>query len=650
MRIVTWSDRPSPNPSTAPRYNPWQLMRRLVVFLAAASALQAAEDYSLTEAQEFLNTYCVACHREGSAAARFRVDEMGDIASFRDHPDAWTKLVARVSNSEMPPQGAPAPELDAREEFLAWVETTWRSQACAASVKPPPTLLRRLNRDEYSATVRDLFDLQIDVSELFPVDGPGGEGFDNAAETLFLSPLHSEKYLEAAKFVTDGASKEFKSRQKIFVARPSATVGESEAAREILEAFLPRAFRRPVDRDTVGDYLKLFEKARKQDRDFEPSVFFALRSALVSPLFLFHLDPTAGDEETRHYALASKFSYFLWGTMPDELLFDIAAAGKMDDPAVLRRLVRRMLRDPRSLEFATRFVEQWLRTRALESDHIPDGELFPKYAESAELRSDIRLQPVFFFREVMRENRSLTDFIDSDGTILTRGLIEHMDLPVEKKQNGKNPDWMELPEGVNRGGLLSMPAVLAVSSHSYRTSPVLRGAWILDSILGSPPPPPPPNVPPLEEPKEGEPPKSVREMLTEHRETPGCASCHNRIDPLGFALENYDVLGRWRDEDGGARIDASGELPDGAEFVGPDGLKRALLERKEMIVRNLTKRMLGYALGRGLTPADACAVETIVDRVEEREFESWALVEEVVLTEPFLQRSRPEAQVAEARR
>jgi hypothetical protein len=336
--------------------------------------------------------------------------------------------------------------------------------------------------------------------------------------------------------------------------------------------------------------------------------------------------------------------------MPDELLFDIAAAGKMDDERVLRSLVPRMLRDPRSLELSNRFVEQWLRTRELRGDKAPDEELFFEHKDVGELRDDIILQPVFFFRHVFRENESLLSFLDSEKTILTRSLAELMCLPFEERLS-KNPEWIQPPPGSNRGGLLSMPAVLAISSYPYRTSPVLRGAWILDSILGAPPPPPPPDVPELDEQKAGETPKSVREMLTQHRENPVCASCHNRIDPLGFALENYDVVGRWRSSDNGQWIDASAELTDGTPIDGPQGLKQALLERPfELFVRNLTKRMLGYALGRGLTPADACAVETIVGRVRDKDHAAWELVREIVLSAPFRGSSGQAAQsIAEVR-
>ena len=609
------------------------------MLIVAASLVQAGSDYSAPKAREFLERHCQVCHQGAAAAAKFRTDELAGVESFRLHPDAWTKVAARVSNNEMPPTGASQPNSDERASFVGWVQSTWRSQACAADLSPSPDRFRRLNRDEYSATIRDLFDIQIDVSEMFPTDGPGGEGFDNAAETLFVSPLLAEKYFEAASFVVDAASKEFKSRQRLFVARPDGSVTERVAARRILARFLPLAFRRPVDDSAVSAYVRLFRRARRQGLDFEPAVFFAIRSALVSPSFLFHVRADGNDPVLRHYALASRLSYFLWGSMPDELLFDIATAGRMDDPTVLERLVPRMLRDSRALEFSTRFTEQWLRTRELEGNSGPDPARFPEYAKDAELRGDIKLQPVFFFREVLRENWSLLNFLDSKGTVLTAPLIKHLGIPLEKKQDGKNPNWMELPGGTGRGGLLGMPAVAALTSHPHRTSPVLRGVWIMDALLGTPPPPPPPDVPELDNSNAAGHSESVRELLVAHSASAACASCHQRIDPLGFAMERYDVLGRRRDTGEGIPLDVSGQLPDGTTFDGPQELKALLLDRKKLFLRNLAKRMLGYALGRGLTPADACAVETIVERVERDGYESWSLVRQVIRSAPFLNTS-----------
>jgi hypothetical protein len=569
----------------------------------------------------------------------FKLTQVSAKESLQQAPAKWTAAANRVKNGEMPPKGAPAPPLDAREHFTGWVEQTLRVEACATGIVPGPAPIRRLNRDEYAATIRDLLDMQMDIARAFPADGAGGEGFDNAAETLFLSPLHSEKYMEVAKFALDFAAKEHKSRAKIFTAMPGTGVTPRQAANAILKDFLPRAFRRPVATPDIAPYLALFDAAQTQGQPFEASVLFALRGALVSPLFLFRVEepnPTAQARPVDGYAFASRLSYFLWGSMPDEFLFDVAASGKLHDPEVLKQTIGRMLRNDRSLVFSQRFVEQWLRTRELDGDKAPDAKLFAKYAGDEELRSDIRYQPILFFRELLLRNESLLNLIDSKYTIGTSQLQAHFGLKLPLRTNArKQPQWVELPEGSNRGGILGMPAVLAVSSHPYRTSPVLRGAWILDSILGTPPPPPPPNVPPLEEPKEGAPAATVRERLTQHRDNPVCASCHSRIDGLGFALENYDVIGRWRDEDAGKPIDSSGELNDGTKFKGPAELKSALMNRKDLFIRHLTSKLLGYALGRGLTLKDSCAVDAIVAQVRENNYSARTLIDAIVLSVPF---------------
>jgi len=614
----------------------WKFLMPLA-FCAGAAFAQGS--YSFEHAQDFLRSYCQKCHEGKAATGGFQLQRVGTKESLRTDPQKWTALANRVKNGEMPPKGSPVPPVDQREDFTVWVDRSLRTEACATGIAPGRVPIRRLNRDEYAATMRDLFDIHLDLASALPADGAGGEGFDNAAETLFLSPLHSEKYLEVARFALDFAAKEHKSRAKIFVAKPGPGVTPDQAANQILKTVLPRAFRRPVDPADIAPYVSLFQAARKQGLDFEPAVLFALRGALVSPMFLFRYAPPNTTAEPRAldpYTLASRISYFLWGSMPDELLFDIAEAGKLQDPEVLKELVRRMLRNDRSLNFADRFVAQWLKTGELGREKIPDAKLFPTYANDEELRGDIRFQPILFFREVFVQNMSLLNFIESKGTIGTSNLSKHFGLKLPLRQNApKQPQWVELPAGSRRGGLLGMPAVLAVSSHGYRTSPVLRGTWIMESILGTPPPAPPPNVPPLEEVHEGAPPKSVRERLTQHRVNPVCASCHSRIDPLGFALENYDPIGRWRDDDGGKPIDASGEMLDNTKFNGPDELKAVLLERKDLFIRNLTSKMLGYALGRGLTLKDSCTVDNIVAQLKDNNYSAQTLIEAIVLSVPF---------------
>jgi len=594
---------------------------------------------SFADSQAFLKQYCEKCHQDKGPAGGFRVSRVSTEESLMADAARWLSLTNRMKNGEMPPKGSPVPPIEEREAFAGWVENTVRSKACSAGIVPGRALIRRLNRDEYAATVRDLLDMHMDIARTLPVDGAGGEGFDNAAETLFLSPLHSEKYLELAKFAMNFAAKEYKSRARIFVAKPGPGVTPEQAARTIIKTFLPRAFRRPVTEAEQAPYLDLFRAAQKHGETFDASVLFTLRGVLVSPNFLFRVEPANSALTARpldNYALANRLSYFLWGSMPDELLFDLAAKGKLQDPEVLKQMVRMMLRNDRSMQFAERFVEQWLHTRDLGGDKAPDAKLFPDLTKDEDLRSDIRYQPIMFFREVFLQNLSLDSFLDSKYTIGTRKLERHFGLKMDLRPNQTSqPHWAKLPENSNRGGLLGMPAVLTVSSYPYRTSPVLRGAWILESILGTPPPPPPANVPALEEHKEGKAPATVRERLAQHRNDPVCASCHSRIDPFGFALENYDVTGRWRTEESGKAIDASAELIDGTKFAGPAELRKVLLDRKDLFVRHLTNKILGYALGRGLTLQDSCTVDAIVEKVKQNNYSARTLLEEVVVSVPF---------------
>lgn len=566
------------------------------------------------------------------------MNQVSNTASFGRNTRAWLNVAARVRNGEMPPKGSPAPALEAQESFLKWVDTTLKAEACVSGVAPGPAPIRRLNRDEYAATVRDLLNVNIDVGHALPADGAGGEGFDNAAETLFLSPIHAEKYLDAAKLALDFAATDSRARAKIFVSKPEGNVPAERSAHEILQAFLPRAFRRPVNEAEIAPYLTLFHAAQKQGESFDRSVLFALRGVLVSPQFLFRIEPPNPGPAPRmldDYTLAARLSYFLWGSMPDELLWDIAQAGKLQDPEILKAQIGRMLRSPKSTAFAQRFVEQWLRTRDLGKEKSPDPALFPAYAESEEVRSDIRYQPIMFFRELLTRDLSLLNLIDSKFTVFTRTLAKLYDVKVQwRRDTPKALHQMELPAGSDRGGLLGMPAVLIASSYPNRTSPVLRGAWVLDALLGTPPPPPPPGVPPLETEKAGHP-ASVRERLMQHRANAACASCHNRIDPLGFALENYDAMGQWRTEEAGAAIDSTGELPGGTKFSGPNQLKAVLMERKDLILRNLTNKMLGYALGRGLTLQDSCAVDGVVEKLAANEYKAQTLVEAIVFSMPF---------------
>ena len=327
--------------------------------------------------------------------------------------------------------------------------------------------------------------------------------------------------------------------------------------------------------------------------------------------------------------------------MPDQELMQLADEKKLHDVDVLTTQVKRMLRsevDSRGLRrdskvrgFASSFIEQWLGTRALGREFKPDTSVAPRY--DSELEGGMKYEPIFFFEDLLSDNRSLLNLIDSDFTYVNRRLANHYGVRGEFREQ---PKRVTLKESDRRGGLLGMGAVLAVSSLPHRTSPVLRGKWILDTMLGTPPPPPPPDVPVLEEAtnKSGKF-KSLREQLESHRSNPTCASCHNAMDPLGFGLENYDVLGSWRTEAGGTPIDASGSLPDGKEFDGPKELKQMLLNRKDQFARNLTRKMLGYSLGRSLTAEDNCVIDSIAEKLAKEDYRTQTLIVEIVKSVPF---------------
>ncbi|MDA1234004.1 MAG: DUF1592 domain-containing protein [Acidobacteria bacterium] len=619
---------------------------QLAFCAVAAAQTQTAEPLNLDGAKGLLSSYCGNCHMGDSAIAGFNLDQAQDEASLLLRPQQWSSAARRVRDMEMPPRGQPAPTPDEREALASWIEGTLRAGVCAVGLDPGPQPLRRLNRDEYAATIRDLLGVHFNAGAALPNDGAGGEGFDNAAETLFLSPMHAEKYLEAARQSLDYGLGDPRSRAD-FLIEPSDDLMAEAAAKATLERFLPRAFRRPVSEAEVRRYLDLFAAADRDDAPYDEAISFALQGVLMSPQFLFRVEQPNVNPQPQlvsDYELATRISYFLWGSMPDQELFDMAASGGLRDPDYLHNKVLCMLDDERSYEFAERFVEQWLGTRELGRDIQPDQNLFPVY-DDAELQAAIRHEPILFFQDVLAGERSLLELIDSNFTFLNNKLQKHYGFHI--KDLGQNPKRMEVPEDSGRGGILSMAAILAVSSYPHRTSPVLRGKWVLENLLGTPPPPPPPNVPELEENHGAVAARSLRERLEMHRRNVVCASCHDSIDPLGFGLENYDVLGRWRTSDKGMAIDARGALPNGVLFDGPKQLKAVLLERKDLFIRNLVSKMLGYALGRGLTLTDQCTIDRIVDELKDADYDAHTLILEIVNSVPFRYQpgTNPEARV-----
>ena len=584
---------------------------------------------------EFIKRYCLECHSGEKPKASLDLSRFDSMDKILSEALLWDDILIQLSQGDMPPKEADLPTLNERSEFLNWIESSLQKAACQSGPHAGPAVLRRLNRAEYSASVRDLLDIHFDAGEALPSDGSGGEGFDNASETLFISPIHAEKYMDAARVAVEYAFADPRSLQRFLVAEPDEKTSPEVAARRVIEDFLPRAFRRSIPESEILEYLALFHAAYKADPSFMVAIRLTLQAVLISPKFLFIAEEPNFDSKPHKvtdHELASRLSYFLWGSLPDDELLKAADEGNLSDSRILHEQFKRMLGSQNSRKvrnFSQNFVEQWLGTRALGREFKPDKSI---RGYDSELEGGMKYEPVFFFHEILTENRSLLDLLKADYTYVNRRLARHYRIKGEFREQ---PKRVQLTDENRRGGLLSMAAVLAVSSYPHRTSPVLRGKWILETILGDPPPPPPPNVPELEESASSVSSESLRQRLELHRQNAACAQCHDRIDPLGFGLENYGVLGSWRDKYEGHTVDARGALPDGTTFSGPAELKLALLGRKDQFVRHLTKKMLGYALGRGLTYYDYCAVNTIVDKLRANDYKSHHLLFGIIQSVPF---------------
>ncbi len=432
--------------------------------------------------------------------------------------------------------------------------------------------------------------------------------------------------------------------RRIVICRPGGDKSVRDCAVAIFRNFASRAFRRPATGEELARLADLVESALKQGDTFEQAVQVALQAVLVSPHFLFRVenDPQPHDPEAKHrivdYELASRLSYFLWSSMPDDELFQLAEQRKLHRTDVLEQQVRRMLKDAKSGALVENFGGQWLNLRNLDNA-APDPKIFPTFNDK--LRADMRRETKLFVEAVIREDRSILDFLDGDFTFLNARLAEHYGQPgIEGEEFRKVP-----LVGGRRAGVLTQASILTITSEPTRTKPVKRGKWVLENILGTPPPPPPPNVSELEETAQANPDSSLRKQLELHRKNPVCASCHNLMDPIGFGFENFDAIGRWRDQDGKFPIDASGELPGGAKFNSPIDLVRILKQRKSDFSRCLTEKLLTFALGRGLEFYDKCAVDRIVSALSSNESRFSTLVIEIVRSEPFLMRRGDEGDV-----
>jgi hypothetical protein len=426
------------------------------------------------------------------------------------------------------------------------------------------------------------------------------------------------------------------SRRRIFVCRPKGRAAETMCAKTIVSRLGRRAYRRPLANDDLRPLLASFKKGRVSG-GFEGGIQAALELMLVSPDFLFRIetDPegvSAGtSSRLTDLELASRLSFFLWSSLPDDELLDAARRGKLRDAAGLEQQVRRMLADRRSKALLENFAGQWLQLRDLRS-FIPDADLFPEFDEN--LREAFQKETELFIESQLRENRSVVELLTANYTFLNERLARHYGI-----QNVSGSHFRKVPlTDAQRGGLLGQASLLTITSYPNRTSPVLRGKWLLEKMFGTPPPPPPPNVPALKDKGENGRPQSVRERLQEHRKNPACSTCHSVMDPLGFALDHYDAIGAWRTVDSGTPVDASATLPDTTKFAGLPGLRELLVSRRQQFVDTVIERLLGYALGRKVEFYDRPAVRAIARESAAKDDRWSAIILGIVKSAPFQMR------------
>jgi mono/diheme cytochrome c family protein len=588
--------------------------------IASTAATAAPQPGVAADIVPFLRSHCYTCHGSGKNRGEVSLDGLATESDLGADRAVWDAVLKAVRNGEMPPKEKPRPDAGEAERFVRSLDAILARVDCGGPRNPGRVTVRRLNRTEYQSTVRDLLYVpNFTVGGDFPPDDIG-YGFDNIGDVLSLSPALLERYLKAAEqamMLTDKSAKQSKARGQMVEPRklfedvqtiPLEFNNYQQRARIVLESFVPRAYRRPArpgEIDRLMEFVRFSLAHEGESFDRPRATYAAMRAVLVSPHFLFRVetDPPvgAGPVSISEYELATRLSYFLWSTMPDDELFALAGQGRLR--AELENQVRRMLKNPKARALTDNFMPQWLKLRGLKT-FAPDPALYPGFDEP--LRRAMAEETARFFENVVAEDRPITDFLDADYTFVNEVLAKHYGI---EGVTGEEFRKVRLdPE--QRGGVLTQASVLTTTSTPVRPSPVKRGVWVLDVLFNTPPAPPPPNTPELE--ADGK--KltgSFRQVMQKHRESQQCAGCHSKFDPMGLALENFDALGRWRSDAAGVPIDASGVLNNGQSFKSGREFRAVLAGRKADFRRGLTEKLLTYALGRGLDFYDRCAVDAI---------------------------------------
>lgn len=603
-----------------------------------------------------IRSRCLECHSGDQADGEFDLAKYADGSSAVAAGDAWDRVARRVRQNEMPPQGSPGLNDSQKSRFHRWVDSRPGEDLCRQIASDETqawykgnVMSRRLTASEYANAVEHLVGVPLLPAEVPPSDGAGGEGFDTGGDALFTSAIHLEAYLSAADRVIEtaidnelrqGRPRETASGPRLIGVLPqsidsSSSLDDRQAALAVIKAFARRAWRRPVADEELQRLIQLFDHSSAQHVPFAVALGQPLKAIIVSPHFLFVVESEpaeSGVQRITPHQLATRLSLLIWSSVPDETLLEKADSGQLYDDEVLRGEIERMLADPKARGLGENFGLQWLGLRNF-GEVRPDPELFPEY--SSDLANDMREEAVALVTAIFRDDAPLTDLVSARYAFVNGRLASHygIDLPEDASWQKVN-----LPDG-KRGGVITMASVLTLASYPRRTSPVLRGRWLLDELLGARVPPPPPNVPALEESGESSATTlTMRQRLEVHRQNPECASCHDRMDPLGFGLENFDAIGRWRRVDHDLPIDATGRLPSGESFDGPEQLKAILLNRSAEFERHFIRKLLGFALGRELNKFDLCVVDDCIKALKDNGGRSRVLIEKIALSYPFQHR------------
>lgn len=623
-----------------PRLSPFSLVSvRLVLSILFLPIAAFADDFANT-AKPLLQKYCYDCHSANKQKGGIQVDHLKTTLDAYQYHRFLQNIAHAVENGSMPPKDD-ADEIPSDAERAALLKEieSLRGKLEHGNFprNPGRPMVRRLNRNEYNYTVRDLYGVNFFPGREFPADGAGGEGFDNVGDSLFVPPVLMEKYLAASKRIIDEIYAKPELLNRLLVAKPSEKIQPQDAAKTVLKYQASLAFRHTATDEDIASMVALAEKNLAEGRPYEDALKAPLQSLLVHPNFLFRTEadqPGKPEWRVTDFELATRLSYFIWASAPDRLLLKLASENKLSDPAVLSQQIDRLLDDPRSEAISRHFAGQWLGFEEVREVADPDTKRFPMFTPT--LRSAMYRESVDFFQNLIRENLPVTDLIHADYTFVNEELAKHYGITGV---TGTNLRKVSLTDK-NRGGVIGQASILVSTSVPLRTSPVKRGKWILDNLLGTPPPPPPPDAGVL--PGDDKSPEGLtfRQQLELHRKKTECAGCHAKIDPLGFGLENFDAVGRWRTSDAnGKPVDSKAVLPGDIVFSTPAELKQILLGNDELFLRNISRKMLAYSLGRPLEYYDEPVAADLVKQLRAGQSRIRPLVHAIVRSHPFQNRS-----------